>query len=219
MKYSIEGISKEKTIKSVELIKKSKNYVVTKNDRMDLQVDKEQVPTKIIAVNYLDGTQDIFEFTEETLKRIEDIMLSQAKYYVDKNSKKLLFDGKLQFCLTILAVLSTVACAFGVSSILLSAGFGILAVSSGLTAIVCGVKKHDVKKYEFFLKQVIDKLENYKQILDKENSLAKSKTPKSSTLSGIMDLDKTPTKSLNSIVTKVERYNEIEGKSPKRKTL
>lgn len=221
MKYSIEGIEKEKTIKSVELIKKSKDYVIADYDRMgEVQLGRKTEQTsKIIIVNYLDGTQDVFDFNEETLKRIENIMTSQAKEYVDKNSKSLLLNPSVRLVLTVGTMISTgVAVGLGLS-ILPTTILGTIAVLCGTTAIVGTVKAEDVKKYNLFLKKVSGKLNEYQGILTKENELVDKKEQKTSKISGIRELDKTSVKTLNEIVTKVERYNEIEGKSPKSKTL
>ena len=52
MKYSIEGIEKSRIIKSTQIINKKDS-------------------DKAIIVNYLDGTQDVFDLNNENLKRIE----------------------------------------------------------------------------------------------------------------------------------------------------
>ena len=215
MKYSIDGISKEKTIKSVELVKKGQEGKKRKSQKEEASVQT----TSVIMVNYLDGTQDIFDFNAETLKRIETIMTSQAKEHVEKNSKSLWLNPSLRL---IFAVGALIAAGFAVGSglsVLPTTLFGSIAALLGTTAIVGTVKAQDVKKYNLFLKKVSGKLNEYIEILRKENALVDKKEQQSAKITGIRELDKTSTKTLQTIATKVERYNEIEGKSPKTKTL
>lgn len=215
MKYSIEGISKEKTIKSVELVKKRQE---DKKRKVQTE-DKTTQTTNMIIVNYLDGTQDIFDFNVETLKRIENIMTSQAKEYVDKNSKSFWVNPTFRLML----MLGAIICAgYGLCtglSIPSVAIFGSGAVILGTAAIVGTIKDKDIKKYNFYLKSVSGKLNEYIEILKKENALVDKKEQQNVKITGIRELDKTSTKTLNEIVTKVERHHEIEGKSPKIKNL
>lgn len=222
MKYEIKGIEKGKTIKSVEVIKKSKDCcVITDYDRMG-EVEygrKTEQTTKIIIVNYLDGTQDILNFTAETLKKIENIMTSQAKEYIDKNSKSFWISPTFRLMLVIGAIVCAgygLCTGLSVPSIVI---FGSGTILFGAAATVGTVKAQYVKKYNLFLKKVAGKLNEYVEILRKENELVAKKEQKTAKILGIRELDKTSTKTLQAIVTKVERYNEIDGKTPKIKTL
>lgn len=216
MKYSIDGISKEKTIRSVELVKKGKE---NKKSQSKTDVIIEIPESKVIMVNYLDGTQDIFDFNAETLKRIENIMTSQAKEYVEKNSKNLLLNPTLRLIFIVGAIVAA-GLVIGVElPTFTTALIGSTSIILGAAAISGTVKAQDVKKYNLFLKKVSGKLNEYIEILKKENELVARKEQKTAKITGIRELDKTSVKTLNKIVTKVDRYQEIDGKGQKTKTL
>jgi len=214
MKYSIDGISKERTIKSVDVVKMVEEVEQGENSKEQ----QEQKNKRIIVVNYLDGTQDIFDFSLVTLRQIEDIMLAQGKKYVAKGSKKIFLNSNIHALFAGMAVLSGGAAAF-VASPLVAVALGVTAISCGTAAVVGHVKKQDYKKYEFFFRKVADKLDDYKKILATEQEIAEPKSTKSTKMTGIRQLDNTSMRSLETIVTKVERYHEIEKGRQKVKTL
>jgi len=214
MKYSIVGISKERTIKSVDLVR-----MVEEVEKEENTKEKQEPKYKnVIIVNYLDGTQDVFDFDSATLKKIEEIMMAQGKKYVDKSSKRVFLNETVHKLLAGMAVLTGGAVAFAGSPII-SVALGIAAISFGTAAVTGYAQKRDYQKYEFFFRKVADKLDDYKKILATEEALANPKQTKAAKMSGIRQLDKTSMRSLNTIVAKVERYHEIEENRQKVKTL
>lgn len=207
MKYEIDGIEKGKTIKSVQVVNQATPvacFPSTGSNRM-----------QVIMVDYLDGTQDVFKFNEETLKNIKNMVDTQAKKFVD-NQK-----GKFPKWLEVNAGLSGSFLAFTVATIFDKAFiptiiFAVLSFAFAGNAVRINAKNKNIKKHKIYVEKIIGKLEEYNEILKKENGLSKEPNKE---LVSIINIDKKSVKELEHIGNKIERYNEIEGKSPKKKTL
>lgn len=200
MKYEIKGIEKGKTIKSVQIVN---------SDKRVLEGEKLE-KIKVIMVNYLDGTQDVFEFNKETLNRIKNMVDTQAKTFVDKQKDKFPWLGinvGLAVCgglfITVLSPISAALMALIV-----------LALLTNATRLK--IKENNLIKHQLYVDKIMGKLEEYNDILRKENALSKSENKE---LVNIINIDKKSIKELEHIGNKIERYNEIEGKSPKKKSL
>lgn len=202
MKYSIEGIEKSKIIKSTQVINKKDSG-------------------KAIIVNYLDGTQDVFELNDENLNRIIEIAEAQGNKYI-KNAKSRITDKKIlnyislaMWCFTsFLALLAK-----GNSPLMLSI-VGISVFSEVLTIVsFISLKKEKryLKKYQLYFEKVKAKLEDYQEILEKEKQLIKSKNRDDIKLDNVLDLDKVSLKQVQKIDEKVERYQEVEKQKVKKK--
>lgn len=208
MKYSIDGLVKGKIIKSVEVIKQSRTDKKIKDSNF------KKITADVLVVNYLDGTQDIFEFNEKVLNNIEQIMINQAEIYASKKKTKnigyiisqigcLLVAGGALF----LAVASAGLLQFIIAIVLI--------IGSGAIALNLQQKKNDLKKYELFIKNAIYKVFEYKNIISNESNFIKSKSKRNCDFSGIRDLDKVSLKELNQIINKVDRYEDYKEKEPK----
>lgn len=207
MKYTIEGIDKSKIIKSTQIVATSGKIDGAKSD-------------KAIMVNYLDGTQDVFEATKENLDRIIEIAESQAEIYVENKDEKIFTFKIAKFAIILLNAIILLFALLQSTPVLI----GTISVSSILIATIISLSNRKIKyikKYDLYVKDIKNKLESYKEIITKENSLTKSKSKKQASpkLENVLDLDKVSLKDLEDINNKVERYNEIEGKSPKKKSL
>lgn len=211
MKYEIEGIEKGRTIKSVQVV----NSKPVENEK--------RKNIKVIMVDYLDGTQDVFEFNEETLKKIQSMVDTQAKSFVDNQKDKFPWfeiNGIIA-ALSCLIFFLTTFVEVSMMSVIISFGkVGMLsAIVFALT--VCNAarlkfKENNIKKHEIYVDKIMGKLEEYNEILKKENALSKEPNKE---LVNIINIDKNSVKELEHIGNKIERYNEIEGKSPKKKSL
>lgn len=196
MKYSIEGIEKSKTIKSTQVV-----------DVKD--------GGKAIIVNYLNGTQDVFELNDNNLNRIVEIAEAQGKKFIDKPSNKLIIMDILKttgaglFTTSIFVNLICLAITGSTSSFIFKISI-VLAMYSVVTAIEAAKCKNYTKKYKLYYENVKAKLEDYKEILEKEKQLKNSKTVDSIQLDNVLDLDKVSLRQVQSIAEKVERYQSIE---------
>ena len=208
MKYEIDGIEKGRTIKSVQVIDTTKPILYLGSN--------EKNKIKVIMVDYLDGTQDVVEFNEETLKRIQNIVDSQAQTFVNKEK------GKFPAWLEVNVILSGIAIVLSVTGILVDKMilFGIISAAAslmfGVNAVRINAIDKNVKKHKIYVEKIMGKLEEYNEILKKENALSKEVNKN---LVDIINIDKKSVKELEQIGNKIERYNEIEGKSPKKKSL
>ena len=210
MKYEIKDLEKGKTIKSVQVIDTNRPVLYLGSNTNN--------KVKVIMVDYLDGTQDIFEFNEETLKRLQNKVDAQAKMFVDKHKGNililwLLFNVAIFFG-TLVGVSFVATCNIGTipEAILM----GILSVVSAGNAARLNAKNKNIKKHKIYVEKIMGKLEEYNEILKKENSLSKESNKE---LVNIINIDNKSVKELEYIGNKIERYNEIEGKSPKKKSL
>ena len=200
MKYKIEGIEKSNTIKSTQVVN-------TKNK-------------KAIMVNYLDGTQDVFELNDEILHKIETIMNDQAQKFCDKYTKSnITFKGVKQFFAALLIVFGTASTALLAFNALVPAivmsSLGVTSLS--LLAAACREEKYYLK-YKLYIDSTMNKLQEYKDILEKEKQLSLSKSSKNDCkIKDVGDLDKVSYKYVRSIEEKVDRYNAIDPQ--KKKTL
>ena len=208
MKYEIDGIEKGRTIKSVQVIDTTKPVLylgANTNNKV-----------KVIMINYLDGTQDVVEFNEETLKRIQNIVDSQAQTFVNKEKRK--FPAWFE----VNVILSGIAIVLSVTGILVDKMilFGIISAAAslmfGVNAVRINAIDKNVKKHKIYVEKIMGKLEEYNEIIKKENALSKEVNKN---LVDIINIDKKSVKELEQIGNKIERYNEIEGKSPKKKSL
>ena len=202
MKYSIESISKGKTIKSVDIINHSKDGEKT---------NSEKTTVRVIVVNYLDGTQDIVKFDSEVLKNIEQVMVGQAKRYAnDKNAKKVKYSIAQYACF--------VASLVGLVSAFLASGLLPLIISiaaivaSGAIAVDIQVRKNDLDKYELFVKEGLSKVEDYKKIISEESKLVNSKANQNPKFEGVISLDDLSKGDLREVIEKVERRDTYTGK-------
>lgn len=207
MKYEINGIEKGKTIKSVQVIDTNKPILylgANTNNKI-----------KVIMVDYLDGTQDIFEFNEETLNRIKNMVDNQAKTFIDNENKKFPIWFEANVVLSIGALLLVAGGIFDKATIfvIMSAVASFVFASN---AVRINAKNKNVKKHRIYVDKIMGKLEEYNEILKKENTLSKEQNK---SLIDIINIDKKSIKELEQIGNKIERYNEIEGKSPKKKSL
>ena len=208
MKYEIDGIEKGRTIKSVQVIDTTKPVLYLGSNTNN--------KVKVIMINYLDGTQDVVEFNEETLKRIQNIADSQAQTFVNKEKRK--FPAWFE----VNVILSGIAIVLSVTGILVDKMilFGIISAAASLVfagnAIRLNSKNKNIKKHKIYVDKIMGKLEEYNEILKKENALSKEQNKN---LVDVINIDKSSVKELEQMGNKIERYNEIEGKSPKKKSL
>lgn len=206
MKYEIDGIEKGRTIKSVQFINRSGK---TQTNGLPEKI-------KIIMVDYLDGTQDVFEFNEETLDRIKNKVDTQAKTFVDGQKDKFPLLAECNAILALIAVVLSVVLIFVDKTII----FGVISAITSF-ALACNAariytKNRSIKKHQIYINKIMGKLEEYNEILKKEKVLSKENNKE---LVNIINIDDKTIKQLEDIGNKIERYNEIEGKSPKKKTL
>ena len=195
MKYSIEGIEKAKTIKSTQIINKKGS-------------------NKAIIVNYLDGTQDVFELNDDNVKNIKEIAEMQGKKFAQSGLKKIkigvitmtvnLFFFILSMIINVVAFPTYGLVPLGV---IISAILGVMTVVS-FTDV--SIKKNYVDKYQLYFEQIKDKLNDYKEILEKEKQLTNQKSNDQFKLDSVLDLDNVSLKQVESINGKVDRYREIE---------
>ena len=203
MKYKIEGIAASETIKSTQVINTKAK--------------------KAIMVNYLDGTQDVFELNDEVLRKIEIMMNDQAQRYCKENDRyEVLFPYKL-----FKIMLKAIAIVFGAASVVFIFNHALIStiLSALATGIMVGVlaKTHSKEKYhlkyKLYLDSTMNKLQEYKDIIAKEKQLSLSKSKDNDCkINNISDLDNVSYKYVKSIETKVDRYNAIDHKQ-KKKTL
>lgn len=200
MKYNIEGINDKEVIKAIEII--SDKHV-----------------KKAIDVIYLDEKKDRVAYNDEIYNRIINIMTEQARKYVsekDKKIKDLKNDKKaivwVDIILLILALSSFCASLPIVTTIgSLSLGF----VLSIFTPIINN-KIKDLEKYAMYLDGFQKDIEEYKEIIAKEEQLGKEKSLAevfNMNLHDITVLDKYNLKELKEIREKVVRYNKLVGVS------
>ena len=204
MKYSIEGIDKSRVIKSTQVVNK-KAY------------------GRAIIVNYLDGTQDVFDLSEENLKKIEEIAETQGRKFVSEKGKIL---GKSKFATNVCLMLLGVSLVFLVSQMIAtgvtiySAITGLMSVLlgsfSGVSAINVKSKEKYIKKYQLYFDQVKGKLSAYQEILDREKQIFNQNSNESIKLNSVLDLDNVSLEQVESINEKVDRYCEVDKTKVKR---
>ncbi len=204
MKYSIEGIEKSRVIKSTQIINK-KAY------------------GRAIIVNYLDGSQDVFDLNEENLKKIEEIAEEQGKRFVSKKGKALKpWKIILNICLMLLGIMLVCLASSLIveGATLVSAIAGLTSVSLGLMAGISAIsaksKEKYIKKYQLYFEQVKDKLNDYQQILEKEKQLLNQKNNEPVKLNSILDLDSISLSQVESINEKVDRYYKVDKQKVKK---
>lgn len=204
MRYSIEGIEKSRVIKSTQIINKKSSGCA-------------------IIVNYLNGTQDVFELSDENLKKIEEIAEEQGKKFVSKKSKNLK-NGKMLLN-TCLMVLGAMLVAF--VSLMITSGITIYTIITGLASLLLGLmvgisildiksKEKYIKKYQLYFEQVKDKLNDYQQILEKEKQLLNQKNNEPVKLNSVLDLDSISLSQVESINEKVDRYYKVDRQKVKK---
>lgn len=204
MKYSIEGIEKSRIIKSTQIINKKDS-------------------DKAIIVNYLDGTQDVFDLNNENLKRIEEIAEEQGKMFVSKKGK-ILKRRELFFLICVMVFAGMLMISVGLKIYLGATIYTTIAwlasLLSGLMVVVSKLnmksKEKYINKYQLYFEQVKNKLSNYQQILEKEKQLTKQKNNDSVKLNSVLDLDNVSLKQVESINEKVERYYKVDRQKVKK---
>lgn len=190
MKYSINGIEDSRIVKTTELVNIGENK-------------------KALMVNYLDGTQDVFECTEQNLNKIKELMTTQAEAYVKGGDFRIAGIAMAQI-FTILGMFVVL-----VGSIIM--GLDVIFISAILECLLtinmarlC-IKREDIEKYKLFMENAKDKVESYNKIVAKENQKVKNKSRSQKIITGIMDLDKVSLKDVEGIINKVDRYEAIAG--------
>lgn len=204
MKYSIEGIEKSRIIKSTQIINKKDS-------------------DKAIIVNYLDGTQDVFDLNNENLKRIEEIAEEQGKMFVSKKGK-ILKRRELFFLICVMVFAGMLMISVGLKIYLGATIYTTIAwlasLLSGLMVVVSKLnmksKEKYINKYQLYFEQVKNKLSDYQQILEKEKQLTKQKNNDSVKLNSVLDLDNVSLKQVESINEKVERYYKVDRQKVKK---
>jgi hypothetical protein len=204
MKYSIEGIEKSRIIKSTQIINKKDS-------------------DKAVIVNYLDGTQDVFDLNNENLKKIEEIAEEQGKMFVSKKGK-ILKRRELFFLIYVMIFAGMLMISVGLKIYLGATIYTTIAwlasLLSGLMVVVSKLnmksKEKYIKKYQLYFEQVKNKLSDYQQILEKEKQLTKQKNNDSVKLNSVLDLDNVSLKQVESINEKVERYYKVDRQKVKK---
>lgn len=190
MKYSIEGIEDSRIIKTTELVNISENK-------------------KALMVNYLDGTQDVFECTEQNLNKIKELMTTQAETYVKGGDFRIAKIAMAQtFTIIGMLVVLVFSIFMGLDVLLISAILESLLV---INMIRLCIKREDLEKYKLFIEKAKNKIESYNKIVEKENQKVKTKGKNQKIITGIMDLDKISFKDVEHIIDKVDRYETIAG--------
>lgn len=212
MKYSVDGLAKGKIIKSVDVIKQSKT------DKRIKDSSFKKATADVLVVNYLDGTQDIFEFNPKILNNIEQIMINQAEIYASKKKTKNIgyIISQIGCLLIAIGALFLAVASAGLLQFIVAIA---LIIGSGAIALNLQQKKNDLKKYELFIKNAIYKVFEYKNIISNESNFIKSKSKRNCDFSGIRDLDKVSLKELNQVINKVDRYEDYKEKEPKRQKV
>ena len=204
MKYSIEGIEKSRIIKSTQIINKKDS-------------------DKAIIVNYLDGTQDVFDLNNENLKRIEEIAEEQGQMFVSKKGK-ILKRRELLFLICVMIFAGMLMISVGLKIYLGATIYTTIAwlasLLSGLMVVISKLnmksKEKYINKYQLYFEQVKNKLSDYQQILEKEKQLTKQKNNDSVKLNSVLDLDNVSLKQVESINEKVERYYKVDRQKVKK---
>ena len=204
MKYSIEGIEKSRIIKSTQIINKKDS-------------------DKAVIVNYLEGTQDVFDLNNENLKKIEEIAEEQGKMFVSKKGK-ILKRRELFFLIYVMIFAGMLMISVGLKIYLGATIYTTIAwlasLLSGLMVVVSKLnmksKEKYIKKYQLYFEQVKNKLSDYQQILEKEKQLTKQKNNDSVKLNSVLDLDNVSLKQVESINEKVERYYKVDRQKVKK---
>lgn len=204
MKYSIEGIEKSRIIKSTQIINKKDS-------------------DKAVIVNYLDGTQDVFDLNNENLKKIEEIAEEQGKMFVSKKGK-ILKRRELFFLIYVMIFPGMLMISVGLKIYLGATIYTTIAwlasLLSGLMVVVSKLnmksKEKYINKYQLYFEQVKNKLSDYQQILEKEKQLTKQKNNDSVKLNSVLDLDNVSLKQVESINEKVERYYKVDRQKVKK---
>ena len=196
MKYSIIGIENSRIIKNIKV-----------------------VDGKFIEVKYLDGKKDVIEYSGDNFNKIKDIMIEQAKDYIDAHR---ITSWKTEF--TKIIMLSLMLVSSIASIIALVSSYSLLAVvfllSSLCTGIIYKVSSKQSKyleKYTLFLQDDFNQeLDKYKDIMNKEKSLGKKlskKEQKQVALKDITFLDNYSLEELKEIREKVSRYTSLVGEN------
>ena len=208
MKYEIDGIEKGKTIKSVQIVNKATKFEVFSSTGCNTM--------KVIMVDYLDGTQDVFEFNEETLRRIQNKVSDQAQMFVSQQKEAFPLSFEVNVIFTFLGFLLASTALFVDGMIILGIISSVLSLVCGSNAVRLNNKNQSIRKHKIYVEKIMGNLEEYNEILKKENGLSKESNKE---LVNIINIDNKSVKELEYIGNKIERYNEIEGKSPKKKSL
>lgn len=204
MKYSIEGIENSRIIKSTQIINKKDS-------------------NKAIIVNYLDGTQDVFELNEENLEKIEEIAEDQGKKFISGKGKVI---KKFKIASTIYLGLfginlvlffgRMIAMGFTMHSIITGLASVLLAVATGISTINIKNKEKYIKKYQLYFDQIKDKINDYQEILEKEKQLTNQKSNNQLKLDSVLDLDSVSLKQVERINEKVDRYYKVDKQKVKK---
>lgn len=210
MKYKIDDIEKGKTIKSVQIVNSTKK---------GLENEKSE-KIKVIMVNYLDGTQDVFEFNEETLNKIQEIVDKQAQAFVKDRKNRFPIEASLGFLLFV-GIVSGIVCPAMISTnSLFAAVLGLASVTSLLGVLKLNSIRTSIEKHKIYVNKIMNKLQEYNEIVSKENEFVQvSSKDKLRKPIDIVNIDNKSIDELNYIGDKIERYNEIDGKKPKTKSL
>lgn len=175
MKYGIQGIERSKTIKSTQIINKKDS-------------------DKAIIVNYLDGTQDVVDLTDENLKKIKIVVEKQGKMFAERPqfpSGPLLAASLLTFFLSIIVETLTP----------ISVGIGfIVPVLSVLLSIRGKKVNNEIEKYHSYFLQIKGDLEQYKEVLEKSKQLTKSKAQVITNLEDVLKLDSISLKQIRDVL-------------------
>ncbi|MBE6152534.1 MAG: hypothetical protein E7165_04410 [Firmicutes bacterium] len=204
MKYSIEGIENSKVIQTVQSVSGPNG--------------------KYFFIDYLDGTQDIIEFNETTLRNVITIMESQAERYVKNKQRKISNIKIKQITLSTLGSLGSIAAPFiamNPATVVLGCLVGGASLFTIITANVSAKTRiNDIEKYDIYLNDIKNKLNDYNRIIAQERDLA-PELVKSIRIKDIRGLDGISLKEAKNIGAKVERYMETAPTSPtpKKKTL
>lgn len=197
MKYNIDGIKKSKIIKSTQTINKK---------------DKK----KAIIVNYLDGTQDVFELNDTNLSKIEELAEQQGKIFAQKKEKRVSLPILKLFITIIAFIVLNPVLSHPIIKVLLVLSASIDVVF--LARFLNGIKKNRyLKKYQLYFNNIKENLDEYKEILESEKQLVKNKN--NVELNSVLDLDKMTLKQVENVKDKIERYQAIDKQKVKIKKM
>lgn len=209
MKYEIKGIEKGKTIKSVQVVDGAK---LEKRPSGMLKTNS----SKLIMVDYLDGTQDVFEFDEKTINRIQNIVDAQASCFVSVESEKMPLWGEFNYVFSGACILIALNLLNSIIGMAICCSGAIIFLGNGIRI---KLREKSLKKHIIYEDKIQGKLEEYRNILEKEKHLSKTNSKQHNEMEPVINIDNKSIKELEYIGNKIERYNEIDDKNPKVKTL
>ena len=191
MKYGINGIEKSRIIKNIKV-----------------------VDDKFIEVKYLNGKKDIIEYNEDNLNKIKDIMMEQAKKYVEKYEIHIRNASHLAITLNVTSI-TMIVCALIASGIIeIVASLFMAALMAIFSKYVKNEKKY-MEKYNMYLQDEFKKEHaQYQDVMNKEKSLGKKLSKneqKKVALTDITCLDNYSLEELKEIKEKVSRYTSLVG--------